>query len=161
MSKCPKDGCSHQGPASKVGLVASGDEASVENANQFPSITSRHGCIGPTDRARSVLEEALKKARGLATLQVSRSKSSPPSNSTRAQKRLEVAEKEVVACIEKRDSLRAEMVSAKEARQVEGRGGLWGPLDRLRFVVSNSMQVDHDSEIRRLREQVVQLPQPL
>ena len=39
-------------------------------------MTSRHGCIGPTDRARPVLEEALKKARGLATLQVSRSKSS-------------------------------------------------------------------------------------
>ena len=83
-----------------------------------------------------------------------------------------MAEKEVVAYTEKRDFLRAEMVSADERlarlKDEVGCGGQDGhpvpnpqlhippevsaELDRLRCMVANSMQVDHDSEIRRLRE---------
>ena len=131
-----------------------------------------------TDPARPALEEALKKARGLATLpSLEEQVQSTEQFLTRAKKRLEVAEKEVVACTEKRDSLRTGMVSAEERlarlKDEVGRGGQDGhpvpnpqfhippeviaELDKLRSMVANSMQVDHDSEIRRLREQVAQL----
>ena len=74
-------------------------------------------------------EEALKKARGLATLpSVEEEVQSTEQFLARAKKRLEVAEKEVVACTEKRDSLRAEMVSAEERfARLKDEVGLWGP----------------------------------
>ena len=59
--------------------------------------------LDPTDPARPVLEDALKKAKGQATFRVSKIKSSPQS-----------AEKEVVAITEKRDGLRAEFVISGE-----------------------------------------------
>ena len=70
--------------------------------------------LDPTDPARPAFEEARKKARGLATLpSVEEQVQSTEQFLARAKKRLEVAEKEVMACTEKRDSLRAEMVSAE------------------------------------------------
>ena len=120
--------------------------------------------LDPTNPTRPALEEALKRAR--------HSKSEEQEQSTeqfltRAKKRL-VAEKEVVACTEKRDSLRAEMVSVEERlarlKDEVGRRGQDGhpvpnpqfhippeviaELDKLRSMVANSMQVNHNSEIR-------------
>ena len=58
---------------------------------------------------------------------VSRSKSSPPSNSWPVRIRLEVAEKEVVAYTKKRFSPGRNGFCGGGAPQVEGRGGSWGP----------------------------------
>ena len=136
--------------------------------------------LDPTDPARPALEEALKKARGLATFP-SLEGASPVHRAI-----LDPCEEEVGGGggegsgggvhRKARFSPNRNGFCGGEVRQVEGRGGSWGQeghpvpnpqfhilpevtaeLDRLPSMVANSMQVDHDSEIRRLREQVAQL----
>ena len=91
----------------------------------------------------------------------------------RAEGRLDEAEKAVVGITEKRDGLRAELVSSKERlarlRQDVSFGGdghsvpqvdipaeVVTELERLRSMVANLAQ-DRDLELKRLREQVAQL----
>ena len=80
---------------------------------------------------------------------------------TRAKKRLEVAEKEVVACTEKRDSLRVEMVSAEERlarlKDEVGRGGQDGhPVPNPQFHIPPEVT----AELDRLRSMVANASRP-
>ena len=71
--------------------------------------------LDPTDPARPVLEDALKKAKGQATLpSLEEQIQSTEQFVVRAKKRLDEAEKEVVAITEKRDGLRAELATSEE-----------------------------------------------
>ena len=95
-----------------------------------------------TDPARPALEEALKKARGLATL---------PSLEEQVQSTEQVGGggEEVVACTEKRDSLRTEMVSAEERlarlKDEVGRGGQDGhPVPNPQFHIPPEQNMEND-----------------
>ena len=129
--------------------------------------------LDPTDPARPVLEDALKKVKGHATLpSLEEQIQSTEQFVVRAKKRLDNTEKEVVAITEKRDGLRAELVSSEERlarlRQDVSLAGddhsvpqlhipaeVVSELERLRSMVANFAQ-DRDLDMKRLREQVVQ-----
>ena len=182
-------GSAHQGATPKVGSVATGFKGRPSPSNKSVSKfvhPDRSGVLAirrkwveqarkrvgqlqtaiqvldPTDPARPVLEDALKKAKGQATLpSLEEQIQSTEQFVVRAKERLEEAEKEVVAITEKRDGLRAELATSEESlarlrQDVSFAGGgqatpqfhipaeVVSELERLRSMVANAAH-DRDS----------------
>ena len=160
-------------PSRPVGSSRNPEEVVEQARKRVGQLQTAVQVLDPTDPTRPVLEDALKKAKGQATLpSLEEQIQSTEQFLVRAKKRLEEAEKEVVAITEKRDGLRAELATSEERlarlrQDVSFAGGgqatpqfhipaeVVSELD-LRSMVANTAQ-DRDSELKRLRDQVAQL----